>query len=106
MIHRYLPLVCLLAWTSVARAQPPAIFQGGVYNSASRIHPALPGGSLAPGMRFTVEGIRFGEPVEIRIVSDSKSMAARVLSHSPGKLEALVPDDAPLGEAKLAVVAA
>jgi len=98
--------VLALACGACARAQPPAIFQGGVYNAASQIHPALPGGALAPGARFIVEGIRFRPPVEVRITSAHRTVSARLLSQSGERLEGLMPDDAPLGETQLVVTAA
>ncbi|HZT29803.1 MAG TPA: hypothetical protein VFA33_07970 [Bryobacteraceae bacterium] len=90
-----------IAW-GIAAAQPPAIFQEGVRNAAGRIPPSLPGGAIARGARFTIEGVRFaGLPGQVRIrVAGAE---ARVLRVEPRTVEALMPADAPLGEAAFTV---
>jgi uncharacterized protein (TIGR03437 family) len=88
----------------IVQAQPPAIEQNGVVNAASNIPPTLPGGALARGAKFRVEGVRLsGEPVAILITRATASARARILSASPRQVDAIVPDNAPLGEAELVV---
>ncbi len=86
-----LPLVCL--------AQPPAIDQEGVFNAASRIPPSLPGGGLAPGARIVIKGLRFEANSKVRISAHD----AQVLSVSPTRILALVPEPLPAGNAGLTV---
>lgn len=45
---------------------PPAIEPGGIVNSASLAPSALPGGSLAPGARFRIPGVRLGPSAGVR----------------------------------------
>src|SRR5579871_5093169 len=93
-------LLLLLVCPLPARAQPPAIFQEGVRNAASRIPPSLPGGSLAPGALFTVGGVGFGDsPAAIRI--QVGRFAARILSVKPRRVEAMLSPGMPAGEVAL-----
>lgn len=86
--------------------EPPAIFQNGVFNSASRFPRTLPGGVIAPGARFTIQGVRLGakgsSQVEVR--SGARSQVARLLSVSPGEIEAILPATVPPGDASVAVL--
>lgn len=96
--------LCLLLFLACCPlpAQPPAIFQEGVRNAASLIPPSLPGGVLAPGTRFTIEGIRFGNtpgPVHVRVAG----IEARVLALADHRIEALLPAAVPPGETSLTV---
>ncbi|MBV9505875.1 MAG: hypothetical protein JO323_12810 [Acidobacteriia bacterium] len=94
-------LECITVW-----AQPPAILQEGVTNSAGRIPPSLAGGSLAPGSRFTVLGLRLGTRAEtkLRVQSGDRMFEAPTVSVDPQKLVGILPSDVPVGPASLVVV--
>lgn len=88
-------------------------------NDAGRIPPSLPGGALAPGSRFLMEGPRLGPLTEVR--ADSKhpvpalggvtvtinmgerSWKALLLSVSALSIEGILSPDLPAGEATLTV---
>src|SRR5450432_4055410 len=91
---------------STALAQPPAVFQDGVYNAASRMPASLAGGSLAPGSLITIRGVRLTEASstsQVRIGADGASRDLTILSASPDVIEAQIPGDAPSGNAQLTV---
>ena len=85
------------ACAAPAVAQPPAIYQNGVSNSASRLPSTLPGARLAPGARFLIRGVRLGG--EVRIAKAT----ARVLRVSPEEIEAVVPAGVSPGETAVVV---
>jgi hypothetical protein len=89
----------LLVLPALLHAQPPAINQEGVFNSASRMPPSLPGGALAPGSRIIIEGLRFEPESEVKL-GDRK---LRVLSSAPARIEALLPPALPPGRAAIQV---
>ena len=89
--------ICTLCW-----AQPPAIRQNGVFNSASRIPSGLTGGSLALRSRFTIEGVRLVDPAaKIRVLlhHGERSILLPVISSDPRRIDAWLPADAPPGTA-------
>lgn len=90
----------LLLISSVVRAQPPAIGQNGVANAASQIPPTLAGGTLRVGERFVVTGVRLAD-ASLVFSNAAGSWKARVLSSTPKKLEAIVPEGLPLGSIEL-----
>ncbi len=96
-------LLCALWFVGGLRAQPPAIHQERVFNAASHIPPSLPGGALAPGSRITIEGLRFGAAPRVNLEAQGKEFAVRVLSASPERIEALLPDSLPPGSGSLTV---
>ena len=68
-------IILCAALRLVANAQPPAIAQNGVVNSASQIPSALPLSSIARGAKFTIYGVRLAaktpvspEPFGISVV--------------------------------------
>lgn len=81
----------------------PGIRQNGVVNRASQIPSTLPGGSIARGAAFTIHGVRFGSAATVAIKQGSVTSPVRVLAVEPEKIEALMPDAAPLGQATLVV---
>jgi hypothetical protein len=90
----------LLLISSVVRAQPPAIGQNGVANAASQIPPTLAGGTLTAGARFVVTGVRLAD-ASLVFSNATGSWKARVLSSTPKRLEAVVPEGLPLGSIEL-----
>jgi len=87
------------------RAQPPAIGQNGVVNEASRTPPTLAGGALARGARFSISGVRLadgGQPT-VTLTQGRSSVNATVLSSTPLHIQALIPNNAPLGDVELHV---
>ncbi len=88
-----------------AMAQPPAISQNGVFNSASHIPPTLPGGPIARGALFTIRGVRLGRTgaSTVILVHTGARGAVRVISAQSRDIEARMPPDAPLGEGSLVV---
>ncbi len=98
-------LLCTFAIRALA--QPPAIGQNGVFNSASRIPPTLPGGSLARGALFTINGVRLGTAgtTTVALLHAGTRVSVNLISTQPRRIEARVPPDAPLGESSLVVEA-
>ncbi len=97
----------MFALAACAVAQP-AIRQNGVINSASRIPPALAGGSIARGALFTIYGVRFGSLAQVRVTvsAGASSLEARILSTSAERIDAEMPQSAPLGDAAITVTVA
>jgi uncharacterized protein (TIGR03437 family) len=88
-------------------AQPPAIDQEGVRNAASRMEPSLPGGSLAPGALFTIDGLRLAASdakTRVRIAQAGREIESPVISASAERIEASVPMEARAGDAELTVI--
>jgi uncharacterized protein (TIGR03437 family) len=96
-------LLCAIA--TAASAQPPAIGQNGVFNSASHIPPTLPGGPIARGTLFTINGVRLGTQgvTTVAIVHDATRVSASVITVQPRQIEAQMPLNAPLGASSLVV---
>lgn len=90
------------------REAPPAIEQWGISNAASRMPLQLPAGGVARGALVRIRGWRLGpaEPasVAVRIRRGETRVEARTLAVGENEIEALVPQDAPLGSALLQVV--
>src|ERR1035441_9766606 len=98
---------------------PPAIAPGGVVNAASRLPASLRGGALAPGARFTIPGVRLGpdigvrgsesDPpvkladVAVRIAQGDGAVDAGLLLVSATRIDAWMPEKAPLGDVQLTV---
>lgn len=97
MFRLLIGLVCTASF--VIQAQPPAIGQNGVVNSASQIPPTLGGGALALGARFHIQGVRLtgSEPTSVTLSRGANSVNAQILSSTPLAIEAIVPRNAPLG---------
>ncbi len=76
-------------------------------NSASRIPPSLPGGSIARGARFTITGARLSSNgrSEVTLSNPGSKLKIPVLSETGEKIEALMPEVAPLGKASIVVTA-
>ena len=83
----------------------PGIGQNGVVNRASQIPTTLAGGPIAQGSAFTIRGVHFGSAATVSVRSGSVVTQARVISVQPEKIEAIMPDAAPLGRATLIVTA-
>jgi uncharacterized protein (TIGR03437 family) len=106
-----------LAWQ--AEAPPPAIAQSGVVNSASLMPPDFGGGAIARGSRFLIRGWRLGpeSPVEasgsalaatlagvsVEVRMGAARAQALPLTVSAGEIEAILPPDAPVGDAEIVV---
>ena len=87
-------------------AQPPAILQNGLFNSAGRMPGSLPGAALAPGSRFTIRGVRLGADSRTTIVTvraGGRSAAARLLAVSATGIEGILPAALPPGDATATV---
>lgn len=82
--------------------------QNGVFNSASRMPPALPGGLIAPGARFTIRGVRLGTAGQtaVNVQWDSHQARAQLLSVSSNEIEGILPLTVPSGEAMITVASA
>ena len=72
-------------------------------NQASQIPPTLPSGSLARGAVFTVRGVHFGADAVVWLRKGGGSTRVRALATSAQKIEAVLPETAPLGPALLVV---
>ena len=86
---RGFPIVLLLSAAAQATAQAPAIGASGVFQSASRVPSTLPGGGIARGARFTIEGVRLsaGGPPVVTIAVGAEAVAARVIRASATEVE-------------------
>jgi len=95
----------LLCCSSLSLAQP-GIGQNGVVNRASQIPTTLPGGSIAHGAAFTIRGVHFGSAATVSVRKGNVPSPVKVLAVQPEKIEAIMPDTAPVGPAMLIVTAA
>lgn len=95
--------VLTLAVCPLRLVSQPAIGQNGVVNLASRIPPTLASGSLARGAAFTIRGVHFGPDAVVSLRKGSSSTRVRVLAASAQKIDAVLPETAPLGPALLVV---
>jgi len=87
-------------------AQPPAIRTGGVVNAASRTPSVLPGGPIARGALFDIDGIRLGtsaRTTSVTVFARGASLRVPLLAVSPRRIEGRLPAGAPLGDALLTV---
>ena len=89
---------------AIAYAQP-GIGQNGVANAASQIAPTLPGGAIARGALFDISGVRLvsAEATKVTITGSGRTLLLTLVSAQPRHVEALMPRDAPLGQASLVV---
>jgi uncharacterized protein (TIGR03437 family) len=83
----------------------PGIGQNAVVNRASQIPSTLAGGAIARGAAFTIRGVRFGSSAAVSVRNGNVVLPVRVLAVEPERIEALMPDAAPLGRAALVVTA-
>jgi uncharacterized protein (TIGR03437 family) len=107
-------IVCMSAGLLVLHAQdlpqdnsaPPAIRAGGITNAASRMSSGLPSGAIAQGSLFVIQGWRLSakDSVRIRIARGSESVEVPAVSAAEEEVEAVMPENAPLGDADLTVV--
>jgi uncharacterized protein (TIGR03437 family) len=74
-----------------------------VVNRASQIPTTLAGGPIARGAAFTIRGVRFGSAAVVSLRSANTVTPVRVLTGQPERIEALMPEAAPLGKAALVV---
>src|SRR5579863_5742632 len=98
--------MALLAGIVPLPAQPPAISQNGVVNTASQIPPTLAGGALARGSLFTIYGVRFGSSdhaTRVTLQHGQTTTPAKVISVSPRRIDAWLPISVPAGAARLTV---
>jgi uncharacterized protein (TIGR03437 family) len=111
--------VSLVALSGADIPVPPAIAPGGIVNAASLLPASLRGGAIAPGARFTIPGVRLGpvaplrgsesDPpsnlagVSVRIAQRDRVVDARLLFVSATRIDAWMPEDAPLGSVQLTV---
>jgi uncharacterized protein (TIGR03437 family) len=100
-------LLCwaLLCCPSLSIFAQPGIGQNGVVNQASLIPTTLAGGSIAHGAAFTIRGVHFGSAAAVSVRNGKVTTPIRVLAVQPEKIEALMPDTAPLGPSTLVVTA-
>ena len=87
-------------------AQPPAITQEGVRNAASQVPPSLPGGALAPGALFVIQGLRLAganSETRVHIRQGDADVEAQVISAGAERIEARMPASAPAGNSQLVV---
>lgn len=95
-------------FTTAQDAEAPAIAQGGISNLASRIPVQQPMGGAAPGSLISIRGFRLGPaaqgPVRVRIRRGEARVEMVALSVKENEIEAIVPDDAPLGSGTFQVV--
>jgi uncharacterized protein (TIGR03437 family) len=87
---------------------PPAIAQWGITNFASHMPPELPAGSIAQGSLIRIRGWRLGpaplDRLAVHIRRGDTRVDATVLTSTENEVEALAPQNAPLGGAMLQVV--
>ena len=111
--------VSLVALSGADVPIPPAIAPGGIVNAASQWPASLRGGAIAPGARFTIPGVRMGpsapvrgsesDPpanlagVSVRVAQRDRAVEAGLLFVSATRIDAWMPEDAPLGSVQLTV---
>ena len=101
VVSRYLYLTLL--YPALGLPAQPVIAQNGVVNRASQMPPTLPGGSIARGAAFTIYGVRFGHAATVSLRNGLAASPIPILAVEPNKIEAIMPDTAPLGAASLVV---
>lgn len=104
MLRRAAPAILIA--TMLGRAQPPAVSQNGVMNAASQFPPALAGSAISRGALFQIKGVRLAAPgltTQVRVFRDTVSLAARTVSVSPRRVDAIMPTGTPLGRVSLEV---
>src|ERR1019366_7121159 len=98
---------------------PPAIAPDGIVNAASRLPATWRGGAIARGARFTIPGVRLGpdlgvrgsesDPpaklanVSVRVAQRDAVVDAGLLFVSATRIDAWMPENAPLGDVQLKV---
>jgi uncharacterized protein (TIGR03437 family) len=102
-----------------AYAQSPFIYYRGVVNVASYMPPSLPSGAIAQGAQFSIFGSNLGPAtspplafplsttlsgVSISVTQGATTVAAIPVFLSMGQINAIMPSNAPLGQATLRVV--
>ncbi|MDP8981471.1 MAG: hypothetical protein M3O35_12875 [Acidobacteriota bacterium] len=106
--------------TVSAFAQPPLIFNRGIFNAASFMPAGIPAGAIARGSIFSVFGARLGpsQPfsansfplgntlngVALNVIQGSTTVSAIPLYVSASQINAIMPSNAPLGAASIQVV--
>jgi uncharacterized protein (TIGR03437 family) len=68
--------------------------------------PSLPGGSIAPGSLFTIDGLRLGggnSATHVHVIAGSSNLEARLMAADAERLEAIMPPQTPPGESQLVV---
>jgi uncharacterized protein (TIGR03437 family) len=91
------------------RVAPPAILPHGIVNTASRMPPDVPGGSIARGSLFTIYGVRLGPEtpalgeVTLRFTNGAGTIYAQPVFASYGRIDAIMPPAVPLGSLSLTV---
>jgi uncharacterized protein (TIGR03437 family) len=103
--------------SALACAQPQ-VSDGGIRNAASSAPPAFPNGSIAQGSIFSIYGSNLGptsspaqsyplQPtlggVAVQVTSESVTLNAIPIFVSPNLINAILPDNTPVGPATLAV---
>lgn len=103
---RHVVLIIATALCVHAQAEPPAIFQNGVFNSASRFPRTLPGGVIAHGARFTIQGVRLGANgrTKVEVRTGERVHLAQLLNVSGSAIEAILPATVPPGDATVVVI--
>jgi len=81
---------------------PPAIAPDGVWNSVSQVPPSLPAGAIARGARIAVTGVRFSPKPTVTL----NGAPLAILSATPRRIEAVIPESAEPGPARLIVTTA
>ena len=92
----------ILFVASAIFAQPPAIRTGAVFNSASRTPSMLPGGAIARGALFEIEGVRLGSSAQTTSVSVA-GHSVPLIAVSPRHIQARMTANVPIGEVTLLV---
>jgi uncharacterized protein (TIGR03437 family) len=97
-------IIAAVLFTRIICAQP-GLAQNGVVNAASRIPTTLAGGSIARGSLFTIEGVKFGSVANTTAVLKSGKMQVpvKILGSITTRVDAFMPESAPLGPASLVV---
>ena len=98
--------VWFAAGCSLIQAQPPAISQNGIVNSASLIPSALTDAAIARNSRFFIQGVRLGgnsKDSRVLLRHDGQSLILPLLKIEASRLEVWMPRETPAGPASLLV---
>jgi uncharacterized protein (TIGR03437 family) len=65
--------------------------------------PTIAGGAIARGTAFSIRGVRFASGAVVSVQKDNVTTPVRVVSIDPERIDAVMPETAPLGPASLVV---
>jgi uncharacterized protein (TIGR03437 family) len=118
--HVFCPTLCLAFTLGLAAQNTPLIYNRSITNAASYMPAGLPNGAIAQGSIFTFFGNRLGPSTgvsanafplgttlsgtSINVIQGNTTVAAIPVYVSNGQINAIMPSNAPIGNASIQVV--